>query len=399
MGYDLGAGLRRLSDSADLPTAPVEPDDVVRSVRRRRAVRTGLTAGLGTAAVLALAVAVQAAPWATQDPPPAAPTTDPAPEPTSEPRTDDDPAPDTEEPTQDVPDTDEEEPPIPAGPASLVAVTTAGELVMIDPVTGDRVEVVTDGIAIDGDPLKTHVTVSADRTVAYVGHYGDGFGILRVSLPDGDAEPVFEGLRGYGPALSPDGRTLAFAGADPDAPQGAESFGLNIVDLATEEVRHVTWDEYNVARAIGQPSWSSDGTSLYLPVGWGEGLDVVRIDPETTTTLEGLASHRLGTTEEQSANAPQALADGRLLLAAHGWGFDPGPDTYRVLTVGPDGRADGEIAELAGMAVIDAAGTADGTRVAVLARPARSDADPDLFVWDGASVVHLGQQGLVAVGW
>ncbi|WP_237728045.1 hypothetical protein [Cellulomonas sp. APG4] len=328
MGYDLGAGLRRLSDSADLPTAPVEPDDVVRSVRRRRAVRTGLTAGLGTAAVLALAVAVQAAPWATQDPPPAAPT--PTHERTIEPAPEESESPEPEEETESPPTVEDEPEPPPPPPA--LGLTVDGHLVELDPGTGEVLRTVREAAArtSGADAWSTwDLAVDRERGVAYVadGQWEDAR-IQRVDLATGAAETLV--TSGWSPAVSPDGVTLAYIGPPPGG--DGQLYGLNLLDLATGEVRHVPDDTCTACeRVFGSPAWSSDGTEVHVVAGWFDSpyaTEVLTIDvvpgAESASVEAGAVLGPTTDTEEWGVawNRVASLGDGRLLVAGQQGAWD-----------------------------------------------------------------------------
>lgn len=164
----------------------------------------------------------------------------------------------------------------PATPDPLVAITSDGDLVLVDAVSGTVVRTVREGVAPDGE--QTGLSVTPDRSAVYLHVATDWPGdVVRVSLDDGTLEDVGEG---YGPAVSPDGRTLAYVSVRTG--EGTEERGIGLVDLTTGETRFVLDDECVACeRVLGSVTWSADGRALYVVAGWGDhpfGTDVVALD-------------------------------------------------------------------------------------------------------------------------
>lgn len=395
MDFDLQRGLDELSRTPAVGADVVPVNRVLTRVHRERMLRGAGVGVLSTAAVVGIAVAVQAVGTDPEPPaPPAQTALTPTPGPTADPSPSVEPTPTT------TPSQEPSQPPTEPGPAPLVAVTGDGEVVLLDPATGQRLVTVTGGISTD-DPAKVAASVDVQRTVAYVSHSTGPQGayeVLRVSLTDGTTDVVAEGL---GPALSPDGRTLAYAGPDPSLPSSTESWGLNLRDLATGDTRHLSAGPYNPALWVGRPTWSMDGTSVYVEVGWAEGGSVARVDPASTTTLVDVEAFDPGS--GQSWSQPDVLADGRLVLFSRATGYESPLESMRVAVVDTQGSVVQEVPGLEGMWVADIEAEVDGTSVAVLAGPASfGSADAvgyDLYLWQGGAEVTRLAQDLLAIAW
>lgn len=413
MEYDLQSALRRLSQSAPVPDEPVGPDTVMTRVRRRRAVRATLTATVGAAAALVTAVAVQAVPW--QDTPPVAPsptrsaTAEPTPTrtPVSEP---------TAEPTE------TSRPVVPSPP--LVALTDDGELVLLDPASGETLRVV----AQDPGFAFGNLAVDRARGVVYLTREQDpgsdtaGAEVVSVSLADGTVEPLGPG---WAPALSPDGTTLAHLGPLEGVPT-YERFterALILRDLASGVSRWVPdGTGVDFMRGVEEPTWSTDGTRVLVGVGWAGEMDpgtgwLTAVDPENPpATLNDADRFAEGTLDgSMPYRQPQqafSLPDGRLvveeyeatLVGEDDWtahrnlvvldGDDVEVRTALPLTVPED--------ESAVFYVITVSGDPAGTGIAVvLQRMDRGTQErtSSLWLWDGDEVFVELRQGIGAAAW
>ncbi len=258
MGYDLRRGLDDMGARAALPGTPVEPDDVVAQVRRRRALRTTTVVSVAAAAALVTAVVVQAAPWQGPPLPPADPTPSvTTPTPTPSPTSTTAPRPEATE-TIAPPTTTDVEP--------AVALTDQGDVVLLDPVSGEVTETVAAGVLPAGTPAR--LSLSPDDRAVYVGRPSadpQGWGeVVRVSLEDGSVEPV---ASGYDPDLSADGRTLVYVAVE--AGEAGDRRSIAFLDLVTGDVRRVPDEECTACeRVVQAPTWTADGSGVLVVSGW-----------------------------------------------------------------------------------------------------------------------------------
>ncbi|MDT3440801.1 hypothetical protein [Pseudofrankia sp. BMG5.37] len=182
----------------------------------------------------------------------------------------------------------------PARPGTLVAVTTQGALVRLDPGTGQTVRtlrqagVVGDAVALTPD----------GKTVYYEVGAGCEHEIWRAGT-DGGA-PTKVASKGSAPALNPDGTRLAYAvqyimatTSDCLPPSGnvAAGFRVVVLDLATRK----TWQypmppevaESGLPAPISHLSWSPDGARLAVSITAvqdNEGWRLALMNPSTDTT-------------------------------------------------------------------------------------------------------------------
>lgn len=316
--FDLRQGLRQLSDAPRID-ATIDEANVARRVRRGRAVRAS---GV-TAASVAVVVGVGTAVWAVapfDDPPvPPAQTSEPAPPPEES-----SPAP---SPTPDPqsspapPTTEEPDEPSPPELPPIVAVTTTGELVLLDPADGTVQRTVTTGFGSVND-----VEVDRQAGVAYVTHLhppepgaAPEYRTTRVSLADGSTEVVeVDGdLEIAGTGL--------WAGAADRSREGRESYGVVITDPATGSERYLEVSEGTGGGHFGVDlDWSPDGSTLaVLGYAWSYA------GPTEPTFLRLLPA---GAT---------SLEDGRTLTVPEGRGED---DTGWTAWILPAYLADGRLA-------------------------------------------------------
>lgn len=258
MGFDLRHGIEELLAQEPRPGEHVDPRGVMARVRRHRIVRGAAAGSVAAAAVVGTALVVQAAPWQSAPAPPAEPTpsvtereTAPAPEPTSE-------APDPTTPPE-----AEQTPP-------LVGLTAAGEIAMLDPSTGETLEVVTQGAGLAAYPLsvdEARDTVYATRLPDPSGTL-DGAEVVAVSLTDGGVSVVAPGTD---PSLSPDGSTLAYFGPleGETAMVAYKERALVLLDLETGVRQYVpdgTGQDF--MRGLEGIAWAPDGSYLLVGTGW-----------------------------------------------------------------------------------------------------------------------------------
>lgn len=368
MEFDLQRGLRDLSSTpAVTPDVPVER--VLTRVHRGRALRATAVGVASLAVVVGAAVAVYAAPW--QPVPPVV-----TPTPTIEP---------TPTPTPDVtPDPTPSAAPTPVPELQLVALTSAGDIVVIDPATGG-----TDKVLASGLPIATSnpctLALSPDGAVAYVDSADRQ--VLRVTLADGTTEVVADG---FNAEVSPDGLTLAFAGRDDDAGWGT---GLWLLDLATGSRRHIP-DELAVAdapRVTTGPAWSPDGGTVYVANGWDEGSSILAVDVAGTARLGD--ARVVGPQDDALSWAtPSVRADGSLAVFVRDMGFEPTDASMNITFVDPATGAPGTRIDTPGRWVADlAAHPTDGSLVVVFT-------DGALAIWDGSELREVAA-GFEAAVW
>lgn len=384
MGYDLHSALH------DYTRGPTDVPDVdvaaaLARVRRRRALRSTAIGVGGAAAAAAVTVTAYAlAGDGTTGPVPAPPaTSDPAPTATV-------PAP---RPTKPEPEPSATAPSV-VTLAPLVGLTTSGELLALDPSGGAAPRVVTTGLP-GYDPAKTTITVSTDGAWAYLSVVDEATAdrsVLRVGLTDGAVERVAEGMH---PALSPDGRTLALVAAAPD-------LGVDLVDLATGGVRHLSDGIDNPARWIAQAAWSADGTTLFVPRGWGDGgMDLWAVDVATATSLDD------GVEVLPTETTPDAVASlGTRLAVSMSERDDRGEWARSTVTV-VDPATGAEVVpgpDLGGLYLASMTASADGGSLALLLLDPAVDASGGQLVVvpagpDGFGAAREVARDLVAIGW
>jgi hypothetical protein len=392
MEFDLQRGLHDLSWAPPVAPDAVPTDRVLARVRRGRALRATAIGAASLALVAGAAVAVVALP---RDPIP--PVDPPAPTDTPTPTTDPTPTPSpTPSPT---PTPEPVDPPI-------AALTTGGALVLLDPETGAVTSTVYEGLTTS-DPSKTSLTVSPDGLFAYASRVvstevGTAWEILRVSLASGSADLVAEGIM---PAISPDGATLAYAGrdpsfqVDPNFPEDDVGLALVLRDLATGAERYIgTGHGGNPSAWLDQIAWSTDGTTLFVPMGM-EGSSLYALD-ESATDFEGALS--LGDDDgTMSESEPIVLADGTLLVSCSP--YDDLPDETYVAVIDPlTGSVAAHVEPLAGWGIFDMAARPRGAGLAFLADdPAVDDGAPggNLYRWDDGGEPQLLGTGFLAVAW
>lgn len=398
MEFDLQRGLHDLSAAPPVAPDAVPTDRVLARVHRGRALRATAIGAASLALVVGAAVAVVALP---RDPLPPVDTPTPTAAPTPRPTPTLAPAPSpTPSPTPTTTQT-----PTPVDPP-IAALTTGGDLVLLDPESGAVTSTVYEGLTTT-DPWKTALSVSPDRRFAYVSHVvsseqGRGWEILRVSLADGSADPVAEGIN---PAVSPDGATLAYTGDDPsfqvnpDSPEDDAGIALVLRDLATGAERSIaTGTGGNPAASLAQVAWSPDGGTLFVPMGM-EGSSLYALDADATD-FEGALS--LGDDDgTMSESEPTVLADGTLLVSCSP--YDGVPDEPYVAVIDPlTGSVTGRVEPLSGTSIFDMAARPSGRGLAFLADQTMSDdfsVSGSLYRWDDGGEPRLLGTGFVAVAW
>jgi len=381
MEFDLPRHLRDLSEAPSIAPDALAPEQVLRRVHRGRALRATGVAALSAAAVVGVAVAVVALPTDSV-PPVETPTVEPTPSPDPVPAPTPSQTP-TSTPTPEAPS----EPPI-------VAVTEAGAVVLLDPQSGAPVATVMEGLSTE-DTAKMALTVAPDRSAAYVSQAvrtpdETRLEIIRVPLDGSPAEVIAEGMQ---PAISPDGRTLAYVAEDPEQP-GSDLFGLILLDIATGTSRYVPSGlDASGAGWIDQLAWSRDGTRLYVPIGY-EGSQLVAVDA-AATTLDGAVS--LG--DDVPEKEPVVLPDGTVLVAC-GASYAELDDSYVAAIDPATGSATQRLAPATGRHIVDMAAHPAAQSVAFLAVTSADAARGlSLYRWDEGTEPRLLGTGFLAVAW
>ncbi|MBX9245673.1 PD40 domain-containing protein [Actinotalea ferrariae] len=397
MDFDLTRGLRDLSDQPAVPDEAVPVGAVLARVRRARALRNAGVGVASTAAVVALAVAVQTAPFREEPAPPADPTRSASP------------TPDLSEPTPtEVPDAPPptEAPVEPVANRPLVASTSDGRLVVLDPETGSELSEVPTGLApleIDG------VTVSPDGGTAYFQSAlptEHGYPIYRVPLGGGSAELVTHGRT---PSLSPDGDTLAFVAPAPGAPPDVDSSGVHLLELATGTVRYLPDEDFcRCDRVVTTPEWSPDGQHIAIGLGYGERLsdvDIVVVDLADAPSLQaGRILPRSSGGANQFVTRPLHvyMPDGRLAVASLSQLDDhtlPGEDVLTIELVDPSTGAVTQTLSAPAGSPRDLSVAADGQTLLLTTERYEDDVPRTLLHrWDGTTFVGLAE-GVLGTAW
>lgn len=381
MGYDLRRGLHDLGDQPPQGGTPLDPERVLGRVRRARAARAAAVGVTSAAAVLGLTLAVQALPLTDDDPRPGpAATSEPAPSPTPTA---------TAEPTPTPTPTSTPEPTQTPLLTPLVAVTSSGEVVTLDPLTGEHLATLHTGLGVE-DPSKVSVTTDGSGTVAWVSHDPSGTEPQILHVPLDGSGPAALGS-GWSPVVSPDGRRLVARAVDP----ATDVSTLAVFDLVEGGVRYLAPGDGTAGRWFEPQSWSPDGSTLYLTIGVEDGWAAWTL-PATATSLDEAALID-GSTDSLWWTA-ETVGPDLLAVGVRAGGWDPSPEGFALLLVD---RATGaqvdEIEGARGKDVWQLAATSDGGLV-VLARDASGTGpEADLYRWDGAEGLTLLGAGFVAV--
>ena len=154
----------------------------------------------------------------------------------------------------------------PGGKPGVVAVTTAGALVRLDPASGSATQTL-----VPSGVLGDEISVSPDGSTVYFAVRQGCKGVVE-SVPIGGGSPTVIG-QGELPAISPDGSKLAFAiepsftqGCFPDTPDLAPLYKLVIraVSSGAEQVLPLPPQvrKGGLPSPISHLSWAADSTRL-----------------------------------------------------------------------------------------------------------------------------------------
>lgn len=149
-----------------------------------------------------------------------------------------------------------------------VVVDADGRVVLIDAATGEEIRELLDDVAVH-DPASNDIAVSPDRSEVFVvappdEPSGDSR-IMRVPVDGGEPEEIAQGTV---PAVSPDGRTLAYvvveaSGEGPELPQAEPVLVLRDLDSG-EETRLSREEPFFF---IPDVEWTADGTQVVFTAG------------------------------------------------------------------------------------------------------------------------------------
>jgi hypothetical protein len=221
-------------------------------------------------------------------------------------------------------------------PATAVGVTPNGNrVVRFDTASGAELRTLAD---LPADEWAFPVALAPDGTV-FVGTGTEG-GARRIFRAADDKAPELIATSAYTPAVSPDGRFLAY-GYDSSENPDCTSHGLALRELATGAERrlHYTEDEDgrcdNDATGLLAITWAPDSRRLAFDVD-DSGGEIFLLDTASAHSLADATT--LVRRSDQAYVSPTWLPDGRIVVSEFG------PSDYRLLAVDP---ASGDATELA----------------------------------------------------
>jgi WD40-like Beta Propeller Repeat len=228
----------------------------------------------------------------------------------------------------------------PARPSTLVAVTSRGALVTLNPDTGQVIRTLRGGgVAPDALALTPD-----GRTVYYELASGCQHQVWKIGT-DG-TDPIIVTNAGSAPAISPDGTRLAYATQYFDCyPDNAlAGYSVVVLDLASRAQRRYPMSPALIANGLPWPiqhlSWSPDGARLAVSISApedNEGQQVITMKPSVDTYyIRGDGSGVLPLTAAESKadyffSEGVFLPDGRLFVVRQCCGGDPIDTTSVVL--------------------------------------------------------------------
>jgi hypothetical protein len=364
MENELKELLRRKADDFDMPPEP--PRGLVRGVRRRRLLNGTLAGGVAAALVAGASIGIREAVLAQRRVEPAqspSPTATLSPEPTTDSTV-------TPEPAA--------SPRAGAPPATFVAFQPLkggdplGRLVVVDTATGKVLRVLLDDVDHSEGGIWAPDLAPNGRTLYYTkGTSACTDDVRRLQL-DGGEEEVLATRDARRPAVSPDGRLLAYLRGDPcvgedqyvvvrDLAGGQETRWRYRLDRSSEA------EPVSVRRLV----WLSGSRTLAYELGNAEASSIYLLDREGDQGIELGEDRRLGPQDSSleliGLHAEGVAAVRRCLIPA-----EPGcPPGSEIVALDPD---TGEI-------------------VGTLLRPA-----PEAFAFDldpsGRHLLYIGEDGL-----
>lgn len=150
-----------------------------------------------------------------------------------------------------------------SGPEQLVAATEDGRLVVLDSSTGAEIRELADDAAT-AVGAGNNVAVAPDGSAVYYARTIDVMcggapltEVARVDVATGTVESVASAVR-Y-PAMSPDGRLLAYTGIPNCSDAGRD---ILVQDLQTGEGKWFSTEQWPIQQGIGLLSWAADSRHL-----------------------------------------------------------------------------------------------------------------------------------------
>lgn len=232
-----------------------------------------------------------------------------------------------------------------AGEGPIVALTAAGQVVLLDAESGEQRFVLHEGIDTS-DPAKNALSLSPAEGAVYVVAPGGSAGdaeILRVPLRRGDE--VTTVVQGLAPAVSPDGASLAYVALTPGGPQPRPA--IVVRDLASgAETRFETPADQQPFPFIPDVTWAPSGNVVVFAGGEIQ-TGLYTLDPKKATTLAD--AQRIGPDpggeSERSWFAATPL--GQRLAVGERLGDVPGRD-HRILEVTLQGEVQSTVRDIGG---------------------------------------------------
>jgi hypothetical protein len=245
--------------------------------------------------------------------------------------------------------------PVPAHPLAAVVVDEAVGATTIEVHDADTGELLGTPAGWTGFGY-SDASIAADGTLWFEEELGDSSQVVRVAWGSTEKEVPF-GTETGSPALSPDGRTLAYVHRGITV----ERQSVRFVDLATgAQTGELFWaddeaDFFNVRGRVGNLEWSPDGSRL-LFVSSYEDAAAYLLDPATAGTLSDATPLAGGTTVKSHWVGDDRVVvlgtccyveyeSSRALLYEVGGG-EPTELSVPGRPVAVDGRPDGTIAVL-----------------------------------------------------
>lgn len=294
-----------------------------------------------------------------------------------------------------------------SGAPGIVAVTTAGALVVLDPSTGSSTRTL-----VSAGVLGDEISVSPDGSTVYFAMGGGCHpNIESIGVGGGSPVPL---TKGELPAISPDGTKLAFTrepsltnGCIPSASNLTSSYKLVIRTLSTGAEQILPMPPQlrrsGLPAPIGHLSWASDSTKLAVSTsavqdneGWG--LNIVDTSTAQYYVVPGSGISFVPVTGPQAERSYIRegifLPDGDLFISRACCGGVPVHNTSRLMwEVSPSGALVHQVAiGFPNLEHTSLAASTNGQWLLYLA-------GPDLYVSENGARPSKVASGLIAATW